>query len=51
MLAEEKATLQDISERLAVSAERVRQIENRLREKLKDFLQTKYGTDLKNLEF
>lgn len=37
ILPEEKATLQDIAEKLLISRERVRQIENRIREKLKEF--------------
>jgi RNA polymerase sigma-32 factor len=43
MLAEEKNTLHEVAGRLEVSAERVRQIENRLRTKLKEFFETKYG--------
>ena len=39
MLSEDKATLQDLSEKIHVSKERVRQIENSLKEKLKVFLQ------------
>lgn len=51
MVSEEKATLQDIANRLSLSAERVRQIENRLRDRLKTFLQEKYGAALENIEF
>lgn len=51
MLAEDKATLQDLSDQLALSRERVRQIENRLREKFKDFLQSKFGNTLEGIEF
>lgn len=46
MLAEEKATLQDLSLKLSLSRERVRQLENRLRDKLKGFLQERFGTTL-----
>lgn len=45
MLGEEKATLQEISDKLSISRERVRQIENRLRERLKDFLSKSLGED------
>lgn len=51
MLGEEKATLQDVSEQLNVSRERVRQIENRIREKLKDFLLQKLGPSVETFEF
>ncbi len=50
MLGEEKATLQEISEKVGVSRERVRQIENRLREKLKTFLEEQLGSALESLE-
>jgi len=39
MLTEDKATLQEVSEKIHVSKERVRQIENAIRDKLKAFLQ------------
>ncbi|NDC36808.1 MAG: sigma-70 family RNA polymerase sigma factor [Proteobacteria bacterium] len=45
MLGEEKATLQDISEKLNISRERVRQIETRLRERLREFLVERLGAD------
>ena len=52
MLGEEKATLQDISEKLGISRERVRQIESRLRERLKEFLIERLGVDaLSELKF
>lgn len=41
MLSESKATLQDLSDTLGVSRERVRQIESRLKEKLKAFLEAR----------
>ncbi|MCB0329416.1 MAG: RNA polymerase factor sigma-32 [Bdellovibrionales bacterium] len=37
MLSEEKATLQELSDELSISRERVRQIENRVKEKLQKF--------------
>jgi RNA polymerase sigma-32 factor len=46
MLSEEKVTLQDMAEKLDLSRERIRQLENRIREKLKRFLQDKLGTAL-----
>ena len=49
MLGEDKATLQDISDKLGLSRERVRQIENRLRDKLKSFLETKHGPSVKDV--
>ena len=49
MLAEEKATLQDIAEKLSVSPERIRQIENRLRDRLREFLQSHYGAALEDV--
>ena len=45
MLGEEKATLQDIAVKLDISRERVRQIENRLRERLKEFLSDRLGRE------
>jgi RNA polymerase sigma-32 factor len=51
MLGEEKATLQEISEKVGVSRERVRQIENRLRERLKGFLKDRLGSELDSMEF
>lgn len=49
MLGEEKATLQEISEKLSISRERVRQIENRLRDRLKIFLAAKLGNEAGDL--
>ncbi len=37
MVSEDKATLQELSDELGISRERVRQIENRIKEKLKTF--------------
>lgn len=45
LLGEEKATLEDLGLELKISRERVRQIENRLKEKLKQFLIGKFGAD------
>lgn len=46
ILNEEKLTLQELSDRLLISKERVRQIENRLRDKLKLSLIENLGEDL-----
>lgn len=51
LLSEEKATLQDLAEELSLSRERIRQIENRIKEKLKDFLLEKHGSLVDQLEF
>ena len=47
VLEEEKRTLQDLSDELSISKERVRQIENKVREKLKVFVSSRLGTELK----
>ncbi len=49
MLGEEKATLQEISDKLGLSRERVRQIENRLKEKLKSFLESRHGPQVREV--
>jgi RNA polymerase sigma-32 factor len=46
IMADEKLTLQDLSDSLAISKERVRQIENKLRDKLKVFVSKRLGTEL-----
>jgi RNA polymerase sigma-32 factor len=46
LLAEDKATLQDLSEELSISRERVRQIENRIKEKLKRHFTEELGDNL-----
>ncbi len=46
IMAEEKLTLQDLSDSLAISKERVRQIENKLRDKLKIFVSKRLGAEL-----
>lgn len=51
MLGEEKATLQDIAEKLSLSRERIRQLENRIREKLKSYLLERFGPAIQNTEF
>jgi RNA polymerase sigma-32 factor len=51
MLGEEKATLQDISDQLSISRERVRQLENRIKEKLKEFLLKRLGPTVDQIEF
>lgn len=51
MLSEDKATLQDMSDQLHISKERVRQIENRLKDKLKEFMLSKLGSTIDQLEF
>jgi RNA polymerase sigma-32 factor len=48
ILDDEKQTLQELSDILSLSKERVRQIENKLREKLKVFVSAKLGTELEN---
>lgn len=50
MLSEEKATLQELSDSLSLSKERVRQIENRLRDKLKVFLLERLGSSSESLD-
>jgi len=47
VLDEERLTLQDLSDELSISKERVRQIENRLRDKLKVFVSSRLGSELK----
>ncbi|MFM1848404.1 MAG: hypothetical protein RL417_1878 [Pseudomonadota bacterium] len=51
MLGEEKATLQDIAEKLSLSRERIRQLENRIREKLKSYLIERFGSAIQDTEF
>lgn len=47
VLDEDKRTLQEISDELSISKERVRQIENKVREKLKAFVAARLGAELK----
>ena len=46
LLGEEKITLNDLAERFSLSKERVRQLENRVRDKLKAFLLEKMGASI-----
>jgi RNA polymerase sigma-32 factor len=46
VLDDEKKTLQELSDELSLSKERVRQIENKLREKLKSIVSAKLGDEL-----
>lgn len=50
LLGEEKSTLQDISDRFGLSKERVRQLETRIKDKLKGYLQERLGDTLDELE-
>lgn len=50
MLGEEKATLQDMAHKLSLSRERIRQIENRIREKLKVFLVERFGPHIEDMD-
>jgi RNA polymerase sigma-32 factor len=52
LLSEEKATLQELSDELNISRERVRQIETRLIERFKNFVHSNFDSDiLKQFEF
>lgn len=51
MLGEDKETLQEVSDQLSISRERVRQIENRIREKLKAFLLERLGPSVESMDF
>ncbi len=46
ILAEEKRTLQEIADELDISAERVRQLETRIKGKLKEFLREDFGESI-----
>jgi RNA polymerase sigma-32 factor len=46
VIAEDKLTLQELSDELSLSKERVRQIENKLRDRLKAFVTKKLGAEL-----
>lgn len=46
ILDDDKRTLQELSDELSISKERVRQIENKIREKLKAFVSGRLGTEL-----
>lgn len=45
LLGDEKVTLNDLAEKFGLSKERVRQLENRIREKLKTFMTERIGSD------
>jgi RNA polymerase sigma-32 factor len=47
VIEEDRVTLQDLSDELSISKERVRQIENKIRDKLKDFVSSRLGSELK----
>lgn len=51
LLNDEKATLHDLSEVLGISKERVRQIENKIKGKLKNFFEEKFGSSLDSFNF
>lgn len=44
LLEEKKVTLQEVADILKISAERVRQVENNLKAKFKEFMQKNYGS-------
>lgn len=48
IVADDKRTLQELSDLLGISKERVRQIENKLREKLKEFISQRLGSELED---
>lgn len=50
LLQEDRATLQDIAEKFDLSKERIRQLENRIKSKLKEFLLDRLGEDAHNFE-
>ncbi|MCB9029452.1 MAG: RNA polymerase factor sigma-32 [Deltaproteobacteria bacterium] len=50
MLAENKATLQDLADQFSLSKERVRQIENKIKEKLKDYMRETLGDEFLDIE-
>jgi RNA polymerase sigma-32 factor len=50
LLAEEPLTLQEIGDKYGISRERVRQIESRVKRRLKDFLATQFE-DLRDISF
>lgn len=51
LLGEEKATLHDIAEKLKLSKERVRQIEERIKLKLKSYLVETLGDSIGNVDY
>jgi len=51
MVSDDKATLQELSDELSISRERVRQIENRIKEKLHDFFSSRVQNKKDELGF
>lgn len=51
MLGEEKATLQEIADQLSLSKERVRQLEEKIKVQLKNFLIARFGESISEIEF
>ena len=49
VISDEKATLHQLADKLGLSPERVRQLENRVKEKLKSFLYERLGSAIENL--
>lgn len=49
MLSEDRATLQDLADKLSLSRERIRQIENKIKTKLRDYLTDKFGSNIDQL--
>jgi RNA polymerase sigma-32 factor len=49
LLSEERATLNDLAEEFSISRERIRQIEQRIKEKYKKFLEDKFGKSLEEV--
>lgn len=50
LLGEEKATLQELADKFSLSKERVRQLENKIKEKLRVFLTAKFGSNLQQMD-
>jgi RNA polymerase sigma-32 factor len=51
LLSDDPITLQEIGEKFNISRERARQVEERLKKKLKDFLKKELGSQIKDLSF
>lgn len=51
LLGEDKVTLQEFSDKFKLSKERVRQLETRIKEKLKVFLEERFGETISEIEF
>ncbi len=50
MLSEDKATLQELSDELGVSRERVRQIENKIKDRLREYLSERFQESFESFE-